>query len=214
MTPTEPVPALGIRERKRRAVRRAIQIAAIESVESSGMAGATIEVISRRAGISPRTFFNHFPSKDSALLGEEWRPLTPAAVDDFVDSRGAIVIDLGRLLLSLVNTDGLSRDLVRRRLRLAEQHTSLAGIRVRWIATLESELQRAIARRIDAEHPHADAALRARATSLLSSTAVSAFRSAWAWWAENGDEESLFDDIVLAFSLLESPARILSGGQP
>ncbi|MFT4230230.1 MAG: TetR/AcrR family transcriptional regulator [Microbacterium sp.] len=207
--PTIEPPEPGLRERKRRATRRAIQVAAIEAVEEHGLTGATIEVICRRADVSPRTFFNHFPAKEAALLGQEWLPLRRDEVDAFVQARGPVLEDLGRLLLTVVNVDGLDRELVRRRIRLAERHAALAGSRVRWIAELESDVREAILARTDAEHPDASASLRARAATLLAAASVSAFRSAWAWWASHGDDASLSADISLAFSLLAAPAETL-----
>ena len=59
-----PIEEPGLRERKRRATRRAIQLAVIDLVAERGLDGTTVDEISRRADISPRTFFNYFTSKD------------------------------------------------------------------------------------------------------------------------------------------------------
>ena len=34
-----------------------------------GLAAATVEAITERAGVSRRTFFNYYPTKEDALLG-------------------------------------------------------------------------------------------------------------------------------------------------
>lgn len=62
-------PPLGLRDRKRLETRLRIETAAIDIVTTEGLDGATIDMISERAGISPRTFFNYFDSKEDAILG-------------------------------------------------------------------------------------------------------------------------------------------------
>ncbi|WP_288467829.1 TetR/AcrR family transcriptional regulator, partial [uncultured Curtobacterium sp.] len=66
-----PDAAPGLRERKRRATRFAIQQAALRIAIESGLAAVTVDEVSRRADVSPRTFFNYFPSKEQALLGDD-----------------------------------------------------------------------------------------------------------------------------------------------
>jgi AcrR family transcriptional regulator len=63
------VPALGLRDRKRVETRLRIETAAVDIVMAEGLDGATVDMISERAEISPRTFFNYFESKEDAILG-------------------------------------------------------------------------------------------------------------------------------------------------
>jgi AcrR family transcriptional regulator len=60
---------LGLRERKKRQTREAIERSAIELVLERGLAGTTIEAIAERADVTSRTLFNHFADKEDALLG-------------------------------------------------------------------------------------------------------------------------------------------------
>jgi AcrR family transcriptional regulator len=62
--------ALGLRECKRLATRRAIQHAVLTLSSERGIGHVTVEDISRVANVSPRTFFNYLPSKDAALIGD------------------------------------------------------------------------------------------------------------------------------------------------
>ncbi|GAB2535327.1 TetR/AcrR family transcriptional regulator [Brachybacterium huguangmaarense] len=71
---THPAPdvdpeGLSLRERKKRRTRAAMHRAAIDLVAEHGVAGVTVEMIAERAGVSERTFFNYWPSKESAMLG-------------------------------------------------------------------------------------------------------------------------------------------------
>ncbi|SKA96427.1 transcriptional regulator, TetR family [Agreia bicolorata] len=59
----------GLRERKRANTAEAIHVAAAELVLERGLDATTIDAISERADISPRTFFNYFPTKEDAVLG-------------------------------------------------------------------------------------------------------------------------------------------------
>lgn len=61
--------AVGLRDRKRQATRKRLERAAIDIVAASGLDALTIDAISERADVSPRTFFNYFDSKEDAILG-------------------------------------------------------------------------------------------------------------------------------------------------
>ena len=54
--------------RRRRRTQRALQNAAIALVGRRGLADVTAEDIAAEAGVSRRTFFNHFPTKAAALF--------------------------------------------------------------------------------------------------------------------------------------------------
>jgi len=58
-----------LRERRREQTWTAIHEAALKRVRDHGMRGTTVEEIAQEAGVSPRTFFNYFPSKEDAVLG-------------------------------------------------------------------------------------------------------------------------------------------------
>lgn len=60
---------LGLREQKKRHTRMAMHRAALELVAEHGLSGVTAQMIAQRAGVSTRTFFNHWPTKESAILG-------------------------------------------------------------------------------------------------------------------------------------------------
>ena len=75
-----------LRERHRAETWGAIRDAAGELVLEVGLSGATIDAISARAGVSRRTFFNYFQSKEDAVLGTQPPILTDDAIADFDDA--------------------------------------------------------------------------------------------------------------------------------
>ena len=68
---------VGLRERKRERTRRRLEEAAIGLALRDGLDKVTIDAISARADVSPRTFFNYFDSKEDAILG-----VLPADIND------------------------------------------------------------------------------------------------------------------------------------
>lgn len=62
---------LPLRERKKRACHARIHAAAVELALERGADNVTVEEIANAAGISPRTFFNYFPTRLDALVGHD-----------------------------------------------------------------------------------------------------------------------------------------------
>lgn len=63
-----PEPELALRERRRRQTEREIADAALELFEQQGVDGTTVDDIARAAGVSARTFFRYFATKEAAAL--------------------------------------------------------------------------------------------------------------------------------------------------
>ena len=75
----------GLRERKKRATHRALQGSAVALFRRHGPEAVTVESICADAGVSPRTFFNYFATKDeAAFMLEEG---TPALIEERITAR-------------------------------------------------------------------------------------------------------------------------------
>lgn len=80
-------PVLSLRERQRRESLNVIHRAALEVVDESDLTSATIDAIIERAGVSRRTFFNYYASKEDALLGTIAPSIPDAALEEFFDEQ-------------------------------------------------------------------------------------------------------------------------------
>jgi AcrR family transcriptional regulator len=133
---------LGLRELKKAETRLAIEQAAVDIACEQGYEAATAEVIAARAKVSLRTFYNYFPSRDMAIVGEgpplmdEERAL--AMLDE---AEGKLLKGIARISEACFHTTGPAKELKRRRHRLIHQHAPLFHLHViadvrfdRWLA--------------------------------------------------------------------------------
>ncbi|MEW1950579.1 TetR family transcriptional regulator [Pseudarthrobacter sp902506025] len=102
----------GLRERKRAATRGAITSAARTLTAERGLNGYTVEEVCEAAGISRRTFFNYFPTKEDAIIGHADDDIPSDIIEEFV--AGGAGSPAGQI------SPTLFRDLVTLSLRLAE----------------------------------------------------------------------------------------------
>jgi AcrR family transcriptional regulator len=57
-----------LHEQRRRTTREALRSAALASFAKRGFANVTVTELAREAGVTERTFFRHFPSKEAVLF--------------------------------------------------------------------------------------------------------------------------------------------------
>ncbi|MGW7517538.1 TetR/AcrR family transcriptional regulator [Streptomyces sp. NPDC054796] len=73
LPPAEDSPSSGLRERKKLETRSALRAAAVELYLDKGPSAVTVHDICEAAGVSPRTFFNYFETKDDAVFDWDHR---------------------------------------------------------------------------------------------------------------------------------------------
>jgi AcrR family transcriptional regulator len=195
----------GLRERKRLATRRAIQFAAVSVVRERGLEATTVDEIARVADVSPRTFFNYFPSKEEAIVGDGPELHDDDAQNDFIADRSPIFPGLATLISASVTPALADHELVQLRRTLMKANPELGGRRWARMHLFEAQVIDVVTRRLGTEFPELlddpDALTRrARLTGLL---AIAAMRSAWVTWMEdNGAHGDLPDRLRETFDLL------------
>ncbi|MFB9311235.1 AcrR family transcriptional regulator [Agromyces hippuratus] len=77
----------GVREQRRERTRRDLTRYARRLTVERGLSGFTVEELCELVGVSRRTFFNYFHSKDDAVVGHRDDTLDEQALTDFVNAR-------------------------------------------------------------------------------------------------------------------------------
>jgi AcrR family transcriptional regulator len=207
-----PMAAPGLRERKRRATRRAILVAAIEVVRERGFEAATIDEISRIADVSPRTFFNYFSSKEEAIVGDGPTLPDDEVLDAFVTSSGPLLDDLIEIFASSATMAVNDQELILLRRSIMKDNVELSARRFARLHEFESDVISLIERRLQLEAPHDAASDRHQRARLYGLVAIAAMRSGWLAWMDAGDpSDALVEHLRTSFAHLANlPAAAAS----
>lgn len=132
---------IGLRDRKRQETRSRLERAAIDIVLSDGLDALTIDAVSERADVSPRTFFNYFDSKEDAVLGLHDPELSDEVLGAHVERAqgGDIIESVIRLLFGILGPSLGDGELHRARMRILQQYPHLLG---RQMAQMNRMLER------------------------------------------------------------------------
>jgi AcrR family transcriptional regulator len=208
MTFTSTSPATGppasLRERKKLATRRLLRRAALMLVAERGLGNVTVEDIAEAAEVSPRTFFNYFPSKEAVLFGGD--PDRAAELRERVATEipGQPALDAVRLVLTqdaemmadeLRSLGGDPGDWLRR-LKVARTDPHVRAAHAAQMAMIERAIAEGLAARLRTDQetdPY---------PALLAATGVSAIRACLAFWAGAGGTVSLGQLLDQAFQAL------------
>ncbi|GAA4867452.1 TetR/AcrR family transcriptional regulator [Saccharopolyspora cebuensis] len=182
--------AMGRRERKKRATRAAVGEAALRLSVRHGVEHVTVEQIAAEADIAPRTFFNHFSSKEEAVLAAAAAGAEALIAEFRVRPRTESVLRALReaVLVVLDRDDAASRDYVEA-LRLIRGEPSLLPHQLAVITAQEQALADAIADRIgpDAERD------RPAYPALCAASALASLRVILDRWLGRGGEPGALD---------------------
>lgn len=187
----------GRRAHRKLATRDALQRAALELVRARGSDGVTVEDICARAGVSPRTFFNYFASKEEAII--DWDAEIDAFVTKAVAERPASEspVQAIRSVLNSAIGDAIATEPWRGRLQLLREQPDLISRFVAVMSSVQRALARAVATRtgLSADHLYVE---------LTAAVSVAAIRTAIQAWTDapaGTDPARLIND---AFTYLEN----------
>lgn len=182
---------LGLRERRRRQTLSDIHEAAMELFEAKGVAATTVDEIATAAGVSPRTFFRHYPTKESAAyLGDtEFDALIDHVVTLLEQGAPLIQVLDDAWLSHFQQIDEMGKDPVRiiRERRLAESEPAVVVVGIHGGERLNARLADA-ARRAPGISP--DDPTPMAVVAAIGSIAHVAYRE-WAIQVESGHTGSL-----------------------
>lgn len=142
--------AEGLRARKKRARLEAFVDATHRLAAEQGLDRVTVEAICAEVGVSVRTFFNYFESKDDAVLGmEHWR-LAPAAAEAFATGgpTGDLLADMQALTASALDHPPLGKERMERAFELAKGHPELMLRAYTHVQGLHDEIAGLVRRRL------------------------------------------------------------------
>lgn len=140
MTETLPIP---LRERRRAETWAEIHEAAALLAVERGIDLTTIEAIAGHAGVSARTFFNYFRSKEDAVLGLREPSLDPDLLSGLSLERD-LLGQVSRLLLTVAQTVLGSTDAARRQ-RLMKDQPQLRQRQMEYMIKAEDLVRRGLA---------------------------------------------------------------------
>ncbi len=186
---------LGRREQKKLDTRRAIRDAALELAAQCGLEGLTVEAIAHAAGVSPRTFFNYFSSKEDALVADPTEAATQVCT--LLLERPTEEAPMRALHNAVMDSPYFgsiqpNRERTLARQRLTQHNPSLMKHQLGKIAQLEHTFAIALAERMDVELDEDIF------PELLAAMAVSMIRVAVRRWVAN-EEQPLYELIDAAF---------------
>ena len=199
-------PPASLRERKKLATRRELRRVALRLIADRGYTNVTVEEIAEAANVSPRTFFNYFPTKEAALFGTD-PELADATRDAIVHaSPGEPVTNVLRALMTnqartvVDEFAELGGDPLEwlARMRAARSDPHLHAAHGAQMAAIERSLAEAIAQRLGTtleRDPY---------PGLLASIATGVFRSSMSFWASSGGTVPLDQLVDQAFAALAS----------
>jgi AcrR family transcriptional regulator len=178
---------------------------ALDLVAERGLANVTVEDIAEAADVSPRTFFNYFPSKEAALVGSSDPDLAGTLRDRVAcEAPGETALTALRTVMGQYSETiadefrtlgGDPADLLRR-MKVARGDPHVRGAQAAQMALIERAISEGLAARLGVS-PDIDPY-----PAVLAAAAIGVVRACTAFWANSGGAVQLSQLIDQAFGAL------------
>lgn len=208
-TPDAPAPGTTPepwREVKKRKTRDALVAAARTLVSDEGLDAVTIDAICQQAGVSRRTFFNYFETKEDAFLDFPEHTIAPGVVETFCDGgpSGDLPEDVRALVHGILENTSVRFDEFRTLVPIIHAEPRLVTRQMRWFDEQLSSINGLVATRLG---PQAGSAQ----CQVVALAIVALVRGTILAWEANDLEGQPDSYIDVAFTHLRS---VYSGTHP
>jgi AcrR family transcriptional regulator len=184
---------VSLRERKKLATRRSLRRVALDLVAERGFVHVTVEDIAEAAEVSPRTFFNYFPSKEAALFGANpervaalrERLVHEAPGQTALEALRVAMVGEARALAEELDELGGDPAFWLKRMKAAHVDPHLRAAQAAHLAMVERVVADALAERLGADPEHDPYPV------LLAGAAVGVMRATMTFWASSGGAMAL-----------------------
>lgn len=182
--------AADLRTRRRLDTQQEIHQAALDLFEQQGVRETTVQQIAARAGVSPRTFFRYFTSKEQAALPGQRRLLR--AIDELAVSGTDLGVILRAVEVMAEAAMGAEDDTEieehRRVARLLFREPDLQALATAQELALVTHLRTRLAAQLD---------LDPMTVLLIAEVTVSVWRASWQRWGELAVGGELVDPVEI-----------------
>ena len=157
----------GFRSAKRHVIKESLWHAALELFDAQGYDKTTVEEIAEKAGISRRTFFRYFSSKDEIVVFA-----TDAYVDLIVQAihqsaQQGPPVEIVRAAVMCVAEFVVAQPTARRSMQIADEHLEVKAAQLSRLHRIESRVAAEFRRTLGLRNPHHPRATALAATTLM-----------------------------------------------
>jgi AcrR family transcriptional regulator len=199
---------LDLRSRRRVQTQALIHEAAVALFEAQGVKATTVEEIAARAGVSSRTFFRHFASKEQAALPGQRRlrqAIDALELPDQADRSAAAALraveEMALAVIVAEPQEDLEANQRVRRILLREPD-------IRGLATAQE--QELVIRLRDRLLRRGGADMDLMTARLIAETAMLLWRSCWDHWAELADAGAAPEPVEMYHQYREGLRRLVT----